>query len=159
MAVAYLKQAIKVRTSPWNETSVQILACLPVPISKHPFLIEMRKRNCRGVPVLLPAKKRKQHEHECPAWKNEPAICQLEFILIFSSGKILAINSDTELVSMLSLLSFLTGWLVKSSLWIKCSKSPCCKVFVELSLNWAQYQKWTLKLLKSSCCEKSNIVL
>lgn len=52
-------------------------------------------------------KKRKQHEHESPAWENESAIWQLEFILIFSRGELLAINSDTELVSALSLLSFL----------------------------------------------------
>lgn len=50
-------------------------------------------------------KKRKQREHESPAWENESAIWQLEFILIFSSGELLAINS--ELVSALSLLSLL----------------------------------------------------
>lgn len=51
--------------------------------------------------------KRKQHEHESPAWENESAIWQLEFILIFIHGEPLVINSDTELVSALSLLSFL----------------------------------------------------
>lgn len=51
--------------------------------------------------------KKKQHEYESPARENESAIWQLEFILIFSSGEPLAINSDTELVFALSLLSFL----------------------------------------------------
>lgn len=103
-------------------------------------------------------KKRKQHEHESPAWENESAIWQLEFILIFSRGELLAINSDTELVSALSLLSFLCHWSW-SSLWIKHNNSAC-KVFVKSSLNWAQYQKWwNLKHLKNSFFEKDYIVL
>lgn len=57
----------------------------------------------RGVPIPLTSKKRKQRERKSPAWKNESAIWQLEFILIFSSGEPLAINSDTELVCALSL--------------------------------------------------------